>query len=215
MTEALAHGSDLADRLESGLRLLGLTLSPEDQSKLIRFLALISKWNQVYNLTAVRDAEQMVSVHLLDCLAVVPYLVGSRFLDVGSGAGFPGIPIAVANPEARVSLLDSSHKKAAFLRQAGAELQLGKVSVVCERVENWHPASRFDCIISRAYADIGTFVTSCSHLLAPGGVLASMKGLYPFEEIDHLPPGFRVSRVMQLEVPQLAAERHLVLITRA
>jgi len=212
MTASLVEAPDLGKLLDRGLGELGVSLTREARSTLLEFLHIIEKWNRVYNLTAIRDGARMVSVHLLDCLATVPHLPGSRLVDLGSGAGFPGIPIAVAKPEVSVTLLDSSHKKAAFLRQAASELQLENVSVVCERVENWHPAARFDCIVSRAYAELTEFVTSSSHLLAPGGVFASMKGLHPFEEIDRLPRGFRVSKITKLEVPMLAAERHLVLI---
>jgi 16S rRNA (guanine527-N7)-methyltransferase len=184
-------------------------------TQLIEYLALLEKWNRVYNLTAIRDAEKMVSVHLLDCLAVLPHLGGGRVLDVGSGAGLPGIPLAVAKPGIHVSLLDSSHKKAAFLKQAVAELRLKNADVVCERVESWHPAEKFDWIISRALAELVEFATLTGHLLAPGGVLAAMKGVYPFEEIERLAPNFRASQVLRLTVPGLESERHLVLIERA
>ena len=215
MTATLVQAPDLTERLDRGLGELGVPLPGEARDKLLGFLALIQKWNQVYNLTAIRDGVLMVSVHLLDCLAVAPHIAGPRLLDVGSGAGFPGILLAVAKPDIEVTLLDSSHKKAAFLRQAVAELQLDNVSVVCERVENWRPTVRFNCIVSRAYAELAEFVTSSSHLLAPDGIFASMKGLYPFEEIDRLPRNFLVSKVIRLEVPTLAAERHLVLIKPA
>jgi len=207
--------SELGKRLEQGLAELGLALGREARTKLLEYLALLEKWNQVYNLTAIRDADKMVSGHLLDCLAAAPYVSGARVLDVGSGAGFPGIPLAVAKPDAQVVLLDSNHKKAAFLKQAGAELQLRNATVVCERVESWRPAAKFDCIISRAFAEIAEFVTLTMHLLAPGGVLAAMKGVHPFEEIDRLPRDFRVMHVHRLAVPGLGAERHLVLIERA
>jgi 16S rRNA (guanine527-N7)-methyltransferase len=157
----------------------------------------------------------MVSGHLLDCLAVIPYLTGTRLLDIGSGAGFPGIPVAVARPDIQVALLDSNHKKAAFLRQAVAELQLKNATVVCERVEVWRAAEKFDCIISRAFAELAEFIALTKHLLAPGGVLAAMKGVYPFEEIERLPPDFRLRQVHAFAVPGLEAERHLVLIERA
>lgn len=212
MTTSLAEAPDLVKLLDRGLRELGVSLSRDARSTLLKFVSFIEKWNRVYNLTAIRDGARMVSGHLLDCLAAVPHLPGSRLVDVGSGAGFPGIPIAVAKPEVNVILLDSSHKKAAFLRQVATELQLKNVSVVCERVENWRPSARFDCIVSRAYAELSEFVTSSAHLLAPSGVFASMKGLHPFDEIDRLPRAFRVSKVIKLQVPLLAAERHLVLI---
>jgi 16S rRNA (guanine527-N7)-methyltransferase len=207
--------SELGKRLEQGLTELDLSLGREARTKLLEYLALLEKWNQVYNLTAIRDVEKMVSGHLLDCLAVVPCVSGVRVLDAGSGAGLPGIPLAVAKPGIQVALLDSNHKKAAFLRQAVAELRLKNASVVCERVESWRPAEKFDCIISRAFSEIAEFVTLTKHLLAPGGVLAAMKGVHPFEEIGRLPRDFRVMHVHRLAVPGLGAERHLVLIERA
>ncbi len=216
MTEAVVGRvqSELRQRLEQGLEELSLPLGSEAETKLLEYLALLEKWNEVYNLTAIRDVAKMVSGHLLDCLAVVPYVSGVRVLDAGSGAGFPGIPIAVAKPDTHVALLDSNHKKAAFLKQAVAELELRNASVVCERVESWRTAEKFDCIISRALAEIAEFVTLTVHLLAPGGLLAAMKGVHPFEEIARLPHDFRVTHVHRLAVPGLGAERHLVLIER-
>jgi 16S rRNA (guanine527-N7)-methyltransferase len=207
--------AQLGRRLEKGVAELGLALDRDGRRKLLQYLVLLEKWNQVYNLTAIRGGEKMVSGHLLDSLAVIPYITGTRVLDVGSGAGFPGIPLAVARPDIQVALLDSNHKKAAFLRQAVAELQLKNASVVCERVEAWQAAEKFDCIISRALAEIAEFIALTAHLLAPGGVLAAMKGVYPFEEIERLPPDFRVRQVHAFAVPGLDAERHLVLIERA
>ena len=207
--------AELDRRLEKGVAELGLSLGREGRSKLLQYLALLEKWNQVYNLTAIRGREKMVSGHLLDCLAVIPYLTGTRLLDIGSGAGFPGIPVAVARPDIQVVLLDSNHKKAAFLRQAVTELQLKNATVVCERVEAWRAAEKFDCIISRAFAELAEFIALTKHLLAPGGVLAAMKGVYPFEEIERLPPDFRLRQVHAFAVPGLEAERHLVLIERA
>jgi 16S rRNA (guanine527-N7)-methyltransferase len=217
MTE-LAMGSrqdELASQLEQGVRALGLEVSPEMQSKLLRHLELVEKWNRVHNLTSIRDGAKAVSSHLLDSLAILPHLSGSRVLDAGSGAGFPGIPIAVARPDMQVDVLDSSHKKYAFLRQAVAELGLKNVRAVCERAESWRPSERFDCIVSRALAEIAEIIALVEHLLAPGGVIAAMKGVHPFEEIDRMPSGFRVRQVHALAVPGLAAERHLVLIERA
>ena len=214
----LAMGSkqdELARQLEQGVRALGLEVSPEMRSKLLRHLELVEKWNRVHNLTSIRDGSKAVSLHLLDSLAVLPYLSGSRVLDAGSGAGFPGIPIAVARPDMQVDVLDSSHKKYAFLRQAVAELGLKNVRAICERAESWRPSERFDCIVSRALAEIAEIIALVEHLLAPGGVIAAMKGVHPFEEIDRMPPEFRVRQVHALAVPGLGAERHLVLIERA
>jgi 16S rRNA (guanine527-N7)-methyltransferase len=214
LTEGPAQ-AEWGGRLEKGITELGLSLGREQRNKLLQHLALLEKWNQVYSLTAIRDGEKAVSGHLLDSLAVSPYVTGTRVLDVGSGAGFPGIPIAVARPDIQVVLLDSSHKKAAFLRQAVAELQLKNTAVICERVESWQAAEKFDWIISRALADIAEFIALTQHLLAPSGVFAAMKGVYPFEEIERLPADFRLRRVHAVAVPGLGAERHLVLIERA
>jgi len=216
MTELVAAAQDdLARQLEHGIVALGLELSREAQARLFHHLELLEKWNRVYSLTAIRHGEKAVSVHLLDSLAVLPHLTGSRFLDAGSGAGFPGIPIAVARPDIQMDLLDSNHKKCAFLRQAIAELELKNARVACERIELWRPAGQFDCIISRALAEIAEVIALVKHLLAPGGVIAAMKGVHPFEEIERIPPGFRVREVHALAVPGLGAERHLVLIERA
>jgi 16S rRNA (guanine527-N7)-methyltransferase len=212
---ALQAGPGLEERLESGLEELGVAVGPQGLARLIQYVALLDKWNRVYNLTAIRDNEKAVSVHLLDCLAVVPYLRGNRVLDAGSGAGLPGIPIALARPDIRVTLLDSSQKKAAFLRQAVAELQLRNAAIVCERAESWRPPERFDCIVSRAFAELSEFVRLTQNLLEPGGVFAAMKGVYPHEEIEKLPRQVRVIQVQRLLVPGLAAERHVVLMEGA
>jgi len=154
----------------------------------------------------------MVSHHLLDSLAVAPHLHAKRLLDVGSGAGLPGIPLALVRPETHVTLLDSNHKKAAFLNQAVIELKLKNAEVIGERVESWQAQKRFDVIISRAFSDMGEFVRITRHLLAPGGLFAAMKGLYPYEEIEKLPPGCKVRQVLPLAIPGLEGARHLVLI---
>jgi len=205
---------ELEEQLESGLAALSLALSREARAKLLQHLELLEKWNRVHNLTAIRDKAKAVSVHLLDSLSVLPYLPGKRLLDAGTGAGFPGIPIALARPDLQVDLLDSSHKKCAFLRQVIAELRLRNANAVCERLESWRPARKFDCIVSRALAEIAELIALSAHLLAPGGVIAAMKGVHPFEEIERMPPDFRVRQVHALSVPGLGAERHLVLIER-
>lgn len=215
---ALAAGvrqDELARQLELGIEGLDLELDREAQARLLQHLALLEKWNRVHNLTAIRDKAKALSVHLLDSLAVAPFVTGKRLLDAGSGGGFPGIPIAVARPDVQVTLLDSNHKKCAFLNQAIAELGLKNVGVVCERVESWRPAERLDFIVSRALAEIAEVIALAGHLLAPGGVIAAMKGIHPFEEIERVPAGFRVRQVHALAVPGLGAERHLVLIERA
>jgi len=201
-----------ADQLERGLIALGLALDGETQRRLLDYLALIEKWNRVYNLTAIREPEKMVSHHLLDSLAVAPHLHARRLLDVGSGAGLPGIPLALACPHTQVTLLDSNHKKAAFLNQAQIELKLPNAEVCAERVESWQTQLRFDVIISRAFSDMGEFVRITRHLLAPGGTFAAMKGLHPYEEIEKLPPDCKVQQILPLTVPGLEGARHLVLI---
>jgi 16S rRNA (guanine527-N7)-methyltransferase len=212
---AAPRQSELERVLERGIAALGLELSPGVPGKLLDHLELLEKWNRVHNLTSIRDKEKAVSVHLLDSLAAVPYVSGPRVLDAGSGAGFPGLPVALSRPELQVDLLDSNHKKCAFLRQAVAEAGATNAKVVCDRVETYRPASPYDCILSRALADLADIVALTEHLLAPGGVLAAMKGVYPFEEIERIPSGFRVRQVHALSVPGLDAERHLVLVERA
>lgn len=205
----------LAAQLAQGLAQLGLTLPPQTQRRLLEYLALLSKWNRVYNLTAVREPSKMVAQHLLDCLAVVPHVSAATILDVGSGAGLPGIALALAMPRSRVTLLDSGHKKAAFLRQAVIELKLGNAEVVCERVEAWATPRRFELVISRALSDLAELAALAGGLVAPGGLLAAMKGVYPYEELAQLPAGYRLKQAIALHVPGVRGARHLVLLERA
>jgi len=197
--------------LNEGIAALGLNLSEAQHALLAGYLALLAKWNQTYNLTAVREQERMVSYHLLDSLSLVPQLNGgTRLLDVGSGGGMPGIPAAIARPDLQVVLLDSNHKKTTFLRQAVIELKLPNVQVVTERVEQYQPEQKFDRITSRAFSELAEFVKLTRHLLAENGQFVAMKGVYPYEEIAQLPAGVRVAEVLPLTVPGLDAERHLV-----
>ena len=205
----------LAEKLAQGTVELGLQVSADVCSKLLDYLALIAKWNRVHNLTAVRDSTKMVSAHLLDCLAIVPYLHAGTVLDVGSGAGFPGIPLALMWPQAHVILLDSNHKKAAFLRQAVIELGLKNVEVICERVESWHPQRTFDLVISRAFSDLPEFVRLAGRLCSSNGRVVTMKGVYPDEELAQLPDDFVLHSAKPLKVPGLSAARHLVMLSRA
>lgn len=201
-----------ARELQQGLTALRLKLPPQEVKRLLDYLALLAKWNKVYNLTALREPQRMVSQHLLDCLAVVPHIEANHVLDVGSGAGLPGIPMAIACSNWRVTLIDSSHKKAAFLQQAAIELKLSNVTVCCERVEAWQPEQKFDLIISRAFSDLVEFVTLSKHLLHEGGSFAAMKGVYPQEEIAQLPSAYRLVRAIPLTIPGLKAQRHLVMV---
>jgi 16S rRNA (guanine527-N7)-methyltransferase len=203
-------------RLAEGLATLGIPLDASARSKLVAFLRLLEKWNKVHNLTAVREPGRMVALHLLDCLAILPHVAGARtLLDVGTGGGLPGIPLAIARPDLAVTLLDSSHKKATFLRQAKAELALANVEIVCERAENWHPEARYDVVVSRAFAELADFVAQAAHLAAPGGTLLAMKGVDPIDEIARVPPTHRVDGVVALHVPTLDAQRHLVRLKAA
>jgi len=206
----------LEERIDEGARAMDLAMSPESVARCAQYLRLIEKWNRVHNLTAVRETEQMVVLHLLDSLSLLPHLGSAHsLLDVGSGAGLPGIPVAIARPDLAVILLDSSRKKTVFLEQARAELALSNVTVRCERVEQWRPDATFDLVVSRAFAELGEFVDQARHLLAPGGRMIAMKGVYPFEEIAKIPPSHRVASVTELHVPHLDAKRHLVFVERA
>ena len=202
-------------QLQAGVAALGLDLPAGGEAKLLAYLALLDKWNRVYNLTAVRDAGRMVSHHLLDSLAAVPYFVGDSVLDVGSGGGLPGIPLAIARPELQVTLIDSIAKKTAFLLQVKAELGLANLKVVTGRVEDYRPETGFDVITSRAFSDLKEFVTLTRHLLNPGGRWLAMKGLYPHEELAALPSDVKVSADHALAVPGLEASRHLIVLERA
>jgi len=206
---------NLEAQVAAGLAAMGIDLDARERARLLAHLELIAKWNRVHNLTAVRETEQMVVLHLLDSLSVLPHVEGAQtIVDVGTGAGLPGIPIAIARPLARVTLNDSSHKKCVFLQQAKTELALDNVEVVCDRVEKWRPAARFDAVISRAFSDLADFVSQAQHLVAPGGRLIAMKGVYPFEEIARVPATHRVE-VLELKVPHLEARRHLVFVEAA
>ncbi|MBU4500273.1 MAG: 16S rRNA (guanine(527)-N(7))-methyltransferase RsmG [Gammaproteobacteria bacterium] len=202
----------LATQLAAGVAALDLVLPAGAEAKLLAYLALLDKWNRVYNLTAVRDPERMVSHHLLDSLAAVPLFQAESVLDVGSGGGLPGIPLAIARPELQVTVIDSIAKKTAFLLQAKSELGLANLNVVTRRVEDFHPPAGFDVITSRAFSDLKEFVTLTRHLLMPGGRWLAMKGLIPHEEIATLPGWVRVSANHELRVPGLEASRHLIVL---
>ena len=180
--------------------------------KLLDYLELLDKWNKVYNLTAIRDPQQMVSNHLLDSLAVTPHLWAGQWLDVGCGAGLPGLVLAVVKPEWNFTLLDSNSKKTSFVQQAIIELELRNVAVQCARVEEWQTTERFDGIISRAFTGLGEFITKTRGLMATHGRWAAMKGMAE-QELASIPQGCRVERVIPLQVPGLQAARSLVIAT--
>ncbi|MDO8787213.1 MAG: 16S rRNA (guanine(527)-N(7))-methyltransferase RsmG [Sulfuritalea sp.] len=209
---------NLTSQLKEGLAALGLDLSVAVQAKLLGYVALLKKWNRTYNLTAIRDESEMVTQHLLDSLAVLPAvqesaLAGRRWADVGSGAGLPGIPLALARPDLAMTLIEAVEKKSAFQRQAKIELGLENIAVVSGRVEE-APGGLFDAVISRAFADLATFVDLAGHLLARNGRLYAMKGLAPEDELSRLPTGWAVLDCTRLNVPGLDAQRHLIVLER-
>lgn len=193
---------------------MGLALAPERVQRLLDYIALLAKWNRVYSLTAIRVPARMVTLHLLDSLAILPLIEGVRIADVGSGAGLPGIPLAIAQPGLEVTLIESSQKKAAFLVQARAELALANVTVERRRVEAWAPHIPFDGVVSRAFAALPEFLRLAGHLVRSGGQVLAMKGEYPVEELGGIPPGYRLERVAALGVPGLEAARHVVLLRK-
>ena len=205
---------DNKQKLQEGLTALGLTLTTAQQLLLLEYVALLKKWNGTYNLTALRDEQTMISHHILDSLTLLPYIEqASTLMDVGSGGGMPGIPAAICRPDLQITLLDANTKKTAFLQQAVIELGLANVRVVSGRVEAVQDFQA-DIITSRAFAELADFVNWTEHLLKDGGYWAAMKGVYPQEEIDKLPESVAVEKVEALHVPQLNAERHIVIIRK-
>ncbi len=197
-------------RLQRGCEALGLAPDSAQQESLLDYLALLLKWNSAYNLTAVRDPEQMVTRHLLDSLAVAPHFSGEHVIDVGTGAGLPGVPLAVMFPGTRFALLDSNGKKTRFLFQVKTALRLDNMEIHHARVESFRPPELFDAVVSRAFASLADMAAGCRHLLAPAGRLLAMKGAYPEEELAALGPAWQVRAVHALAVPGLDEQRHLV-----
>ncbi len=200
----------LVATLARGLEQMGEPLSAAVQEKLLAYVGLLAKWNRVYNLTAVRDPTEMVTRHLLDSLSVAQHLRGSRVLDVGSGAGLPGIPLALARPEWQFVLLDSNRKKTRFITQSCIELGLANVNVESCRIEDYRPEVLFDSVISRAFSELSAMLVATGRLCKPDGVMLAMKGEYPAAELAGVPPGFVVQGVAVLQVPGLDAQRHVV-----
>jgi len=202
----------LEERLTQGAQAMGLALEPSCIGQLMAYLRLLEKWSHTHNLTAVRDPEQMVSRHLLDSLSVLPYLLGPQVIDIGTGAGLPGLILACARPDLQFTLLDSNLKKLAFVRQAGHALHLRNIRVVGARAEDFRSESPFATIVSRAFASIPDMLAACGHLAGPDSRILAMKGALPREELARLPPSFQVADVIRLEIPGLDAERHLIII---
>ncbi len=217
---SLRELDSLRASLRAGADALALNLPDAQIGQLLAYLELLHKWNRVYNLTAVRDPQQMLTQHLLDCMAALPVFEGAQHvLDVGSGGGLPGIVIAIwarhAQPQMRIEMIDTVHKKTAFLTQVKAELGLANVKVNTGRVEQFEPAEKFDVITSRAFADLGDFVRWSGHLLQPGGRMLALKGQAETTQREVLPDGWKIVRDVQLKVPGMDAERHVLQVERS
>jgi len=204
--------------LADGLAALGIALPAGADVRLQAYVALLAKWNRAYNLTAIREPERMVTHHVLDALAILPHLPERddlRVLDVGSGGGVPGLPLAIARPTWHITLLDANSKKTAFLTQAAIELPARNVDVVTARVEAFTPQRPYDVVVSRAFSELADFVEGAARHVAADGVLAAMKGVYPHEEIAQLPPDVSILDAPAIRVPGLEAARHLVVMRKA
>ena len=218
MSAAKSRGDEQAYLLV-GAAAMGVPLSETQAGKLLDYLDLLQKWNKAYNLTAVRERPAMLTQHLLDSLSIVPHLPPGDLLDVGSGGGLPGIPLAILQPERSITLIDTVGKKVAFLKQATMTLGLKNLTAVSDRIESWVPpekqAAGFALITARAYATLSTLVGQTQRLLAENGGWYAMKGVFPDAEMAELPPDVAVQAVIPLQVPDLGAERHLVLMVPA
>lgn len=190
----------------------GISLSDHQKNQLIAYVGMLDKWNKAYNLTSVRDPNEMLVRHILDSIVVAPSLKGERFIDVGTGPGLPGIPLSIARPDAHFTLLDSLGKRVRFLRQVQHELKLDNITPVQSRVEEFPAEPPFDGVISRAFASLTDMVNWCHHLPAGEGRFYALKGQRPDDEMAHLPEGFSVESIVELQVPHLDGERHLVII---
>lgn len=203
------------DLLEKHCQQMALNLSDEQIDQLLKYHALLVKWNKAFNLTAVRSPLEMISRHLTDSLSVLPHVDCQRLIDVGSGPGLPGIPVAICRPDLPITLLDSNIKKSRFQFQAKAELGLDNVEVIHDRVEKFTPAQPFDAVISRAFASLQDMIHWTDHLCAEQGVFLAMKGMYPVEELEQLPESIQLRQSIPLQVPGTDGERHLLILGRA
>ncbi len=202
----------LTDKLKILLKQTALSVTHQQLKQLVKLVLLLDKWNKAYNLTSVRDPQEMVVKHILDSIVVSPYLQGNRFIDVGTGPGLPGLPLAIVNPQKQFVLLDSLGKRISFIRNAIRELGLTNVEPVLSRVEDYYPDHQFDGVLSRAFASLKDMTEWCHHLTKSDGLFYALKGLYQEEEVKELNPQFKVKNVIKLEVPELTGERHLVIL---
>lgn len=203
----------MLNKLSLLLKDAGISLTDHQKNQLIAYVNMLHKWNKAYNLTSVRDPNEMLVRHILDSIVVAPYLKGERFIDVGTGPGLPGIPLSIVRPEAHFTLLDSLGKRVRFLRQVQHELALTNITPVQSRVEEFPSEPPFDGVISRAFASLNDMVSWCHHLPAANGHFYALKGLAQKDEMENLPEGYAIAEVIELHVPQLEGERHLVVIT--
>ena len=204
----------LAPILEAGMQQMEVEYSSEQRDMLLAYLQLLMTWNKAYNLTAIRDPGEMIRLHLLDSLAVLPHLSGKRLIDVGTGAGLPGIPLAIMCPERDFTLLDSNGKKTRFLFQARCDLGLSNLKEINSRVESHRPEVPYDAVLSRAFTSVADMVNKCSHLLSPEGLFLAMKGKFPQSELSEVGKDYKVNASHTLQVPGVDGERHLIVISR-
>ncbi|MDB9706239.1 16S rRNA (guanine(527)-N(7))-methyltransferase RsmG [Porticoccaceae bacterium] len=204
----------LAPILEAGMQQMEVEYSSEQRDMLLAYLQLLMTWNKAYNLTAIRDPGEMIRLHLLDSLAVLPHISGKRLIDVGTGAGLPGIPLAIMCPERDFTLLDSNGKKTRFLFQARCDLGLSNLKEINSRVENHQPEVPYDAVLSRAFTSVADMVKKCSHLLSPEGLFLAMKGKFPQSELSEVGKDYKVNASHTLQVPGVDGERHLIVISR-
>jgi len=203
-----------SQQLADGIKQLNLNIDEEKQELLLRYLEQLAKWNKAYNLSGIKDPGSMLTLHLLDSLSILPFISETSVLDVGTGAGLPGIPIAICKPKTEISLLDSNGKKTRFLFQAITQLSLKNTEVINNRVENYQSPKSVDIVVSRAYSSLAQFISQTRHLLGEKSKLLAMKGHYPQTEIDALPEGFKLLEVHKLHIPGEAGARHLLEIVR-
>lgn len=203
---------ELQDLLSRKIALLPFSLPEGSTARFVQFVQLLHKWSSTYNLTSVRDMRQMLARHIMDSVVINPYLQGKQVLDVGCGAGLPGIPLAIINPHRHFTLLDSNNKKTRFVQQVITELQLDNITVVTERIENYRPENSFDTIVARAYSAIDNLVAGIQHCVSTNSIILAMKGTYPLAELETIPQGYRLDKVEPLQVPGMEAERHLVIL---
>ncbi|MBQ0720593.1 MAG: 16S rRNA (guanine(527)-N(7))-methyltransferase RsmG [Gammaproteobacteria bacterium] len=207
--------AQLDSALQEGIAAQGLQVEDQARAAMLQYIGLLQRWNKAYNLTSIKDPLQMLSYHLLDSLSIGPYLQGRSFIDVGTGAGLPGIPLAITHQDKTFSLLDSNGKKVRFLFQIKTALKLGNVKEWQGRVEQYKPEQPYDGVISRAFASLTDMIEGSEHLLTPGGCFYAMKGRYPDKELSELPKGYKVEQAIELDVPTLDQQRHLIIIKKS